>query len=296
VDKEFSQFVRNAINKLLDHVGDVKQMDIMKEICVKLPWIVISHIGGVPEEDIPRTSILIRTMGHFVGRPFSKPLMEEAAKALVELREIIRRWEQRYLEDPSPGLFSTWLITNAFDSLEEYESNVVMLLFAATHNLENVLGNAIRLLLHFPAQLKLLRENPTYVEPAIEEVLRFCPAIRTVPRTARETCVLNGRKIEQGQTVILSIWDANRDARLFQSPETFDITRFVEDAPKHLTFGYGAHLCVGNALARLQLKTLLEILFLERTPNIKLVDDREINWAHTYTTLNDLHVRTGLDK
>jgi cytochrome P450 len=263
-----------------------------------------SLVTLVPLEDVPRAAVLIRVMGHFVGTPFNKELMEKAAEALLELREMINKWTNEHWAPQSQSnseggaqtqLFPHWLNNEVFESREEFESNVVMLLFAATHNLENVLGNAVRLLLQHEDQLEKIRADNSLLDPAVEEILRFCPAIRTVPRTAREDIEFDsGLMIQKGQTVILSIFDANRDPTIWENPNTFDITRNVDENSKHLTFGFGIHLCVGNAIARLQVRLVIENILLKRYPHARLVDSGHVpDWEHTYSTLESLPLYTN---
>lgn len=269
----------------------------MSTVCVRLPWIVMRHVCAMPAGDVPRAAELVRAMGKFVGEPFDAASMRRAAAAQRETVAMIQRWEAEYTRAGTPGdmatgVFPFWLTRRTFPHATEFEANVVMILFAGTHNLENVLGHAVRLLLQHPEQLRRLRARPELLDNAVNEVLRFCPAIRVVPRTAlRPVTLRDGSRVEEGETVLLSFYDANRDSEIHDCPDAFDIAR--PTAGRHLSFGMGHHLCNGHALARLQVKRLLEATVLGRYPHAALADGYgRQQWEHTYSHLAELPLVT----
>jgi cytochrome P450 family 142 subfamily A polypeptide 1 len=105
---------------------------------------------------------------------------------------------------------------------------------------------------------------------AVEEMLRWVSPIKNMARTATKDVELEGSKITAGQELILLYPSANRDAAVFERPDDFDITRSPNP---HLAFGFGAHFCLGNQLARLELKVMIDRL-LARLPDIRLDIDR----------------------
>ena len=142
----------------------------------------------------------------------------------------------------------------------------MLLLIAGHETTTRLIGNAVYLLLTHPEQLELLRRSPDLLPNAIEETLRFEPPVQHTTRIALEDIDFHGRAIKQFQTVELIIGAANRDPSANERPNEFDICR---DSIEHVAFGYGPHLCLGAALARLEATTALEML-LARYPNLRL--------------------------
>jgi cytochrome P450 len=125
----------------------------------------------------------------------------------------------------------------------------------------------VRLMNEFPDQYELLRSDPAkYLPNAIEEVLRFAPPVIQFRRTATRDTSIGQTPVAEGDKIYLSYPAANRDPELFSDPDRFDITR--ANANRHLSFGTGAHVCIGARLARTQLRLLLEQI-VTRIPDIR---------------------------
>ncbi len=106
---------------------------------------------------------------------------------------------------------------------------------------------------------------------AVEEMLRWVSPIKNMARTMTRDVELHGQTLSKGQKLLLLYPSANRDESMFHDPETFDITRTPND---HIAFGFGAHFCLGNRLARMELSVMFDRL-LERLPDLALADDDE---------------------
>jgi cytochrome P450 len=132
----------------------------------------------------------------------------------------------------------------------------------------DLIGNGARLFLLNPEELAKLRADPTLIGPAVEEILRFEPPVDITGRIASREMAIGGCPIHQSQSMLLSLRGANRDPEVFESPDTFDITR--RKSP-HVAFGGGAHICIGAPLARLEAQVALARLF-ERFPGLRLAD------------------------
>ena len=131
-----------------------------------------------------------------------------------------------------------------------------------------------------------LAENPAAIPLAVEEMLRWVSPIKNMARTATQDVDLRGETIHEGQKVLLLYPSANRDEEHFADPFRFDITRAPNE---HVAFGFGAHFCLGNSLARLELQVMFEQL-LERLPDIHLSDatepeHRPANFVSGYETM-----------
>jgi cytochrome P450 len=122
-------------------------------------------------------------------------------------------------------------------------------------------------LLEHPDQLELLREDPSRIPAAVEELLRFLDIIGNLPRYLTEDIELAGQAIPAGDIVMVALDAANRDPKQFEDPDTLNIQR--TDAKGHVAFGHGIHVCLGAPLARVELQSVIAMLF-TRIPTLKV--------------------------
>jgi nocardicin N-oxygenase len=154
----------------------------------------------------------------------------------------------------------------------------VFLLIAGHDTTTTVIATSIATLLRNPDQLELWRQKPELTKSAIEELVRYnTPGDGSFARIALEDVELSGTTIPGGSAVIAPMSSANRDALVFEDPDTLDITR---DASRHVGFGHGPHFCIGSALAKLEMEVALSALF-ERFPGLRLaVPPEQLRWRH----------------
>jgi len=155
-------------------------------------------------------------------------------------------------------------------------SMVALLIFAGHETTVNLIGNGMLALLTHPAELARLRQDPSLLPAALEEILRFCGSVISPGvRYAAEDLEFCGQLIRKGDAVILSLAAANRDEAAFRAPEAFDITRAEG---RHLAFGYGLHFCIGAPLARLEGQIAIGTL-LARLPHLRLaIPPEAVRW------------------
>jgi cytochrome P450 PksS len=161
-------------------------------------------------------------------------------------------------------------------SEDELVAMVVLLLVAGHETTVNLIGNGTLALLEHPDQLEKLRDDPSLIRPAVEELLRFgSPVEAATERFAREDVTIAGVTIPRGEMVLAVIASANRDERQFANPDKLDITR---EPNRHLAFGLGAHFCLGAALARMEGQIAIGTL-LRRAPGLRLaVEPGALRW------------------
>lgn len=152
----------------------------------------------------------------------------------------------------------------------EIASFVMMLSVAGTETVARLLGWAAALLDQHPDQRAQLAADPTLIENAVEECLRYEAPSPVNGRWVTEDVELHGQTVPAGSKLLLLNGSANRDERHFDDPDNFDVGRHID---RHLSFGYGAHFCVGAALARLEARIALQLL-LERHPTWEVDYDR----------------------
>ncbi|MFE6164367.1 cytochrome P450 [Streptomyces sp. NPDC056486] len=281
-------FIARVTDDLLDQWPAGEQVDLVADLAVPLPVIVICELLGVPEAD--RTDVQ-RWSGELfaAGRP---DLIDAASHAMADyMTGLIAAKRAR----PGDALLDRLISARDGDdqlSEEELVSLAVLLLVAGHETTTNFLGNAVLALLRHPHELDRLRRNPGDVPAALDELLRFDSPVSTATfRFTTEALHLGGTEIPGGTPVLVSLGAANRDPQRFPSPDQLDLNR---DTAAHLSFGHGIHRCVGAPLARAEAEIALRAV-LARFPTIRLaVSPDQLGWRRTRLVrgLVSLPVRT----
>ena len=149
----------------------------------------------------------------------------------------------------------------------------LLIIFAGNDTTRNSLSGTIRLLTEFPDQRQMVIDDPSLIERMSHEALRMVSPVMHMRRTAIEDTEVAGQRIAQDEKVVMWYGAANRDPTVFPDPDVFDLTR--PNVDKHLAFGHGAHRCLGNRVAQMQLKMAYERI-LERFPNIHWTGKQKI--------------------
>jgi len=185
---------------------------------------------------------------------------------------------QRRRTDPKDDLVSDMMMLQA-EGAElndgEISNNLQGLLIGGNLTTTDLIGNAIWLFLTHPEELAKLKADPTLINNAVEEVLRYESPVDITGRIAPRDLEVGGCPVKQRQSLLASLRGANRDPEAFPDPHRFDIAR--KDAP-HVAFGGGLHLCIGAPLARLEAQVAL-VSFFDAFPNARLADpDMKPEW------------------
>jgi pimeloyl-[acyl-carrier protein] synthase len=259
----------NLIDKALANGG----MDFISEFAFLLPISMITGMLGVPTEDAPLLRRWSMSMIDAFGIGGTLEQAQQGAAGVLEftayLREIIA--ERRI--NPQEDLISALITTDADgEKLTEDElvSMCVFLLFAGYETTINLLGNGMLALLRHPDQWEKLKADPSLVQPAVEELLRFDSPVQMNGRWVLADTELGGQQLKRGQFVIPVFGAANHDPARFPNPGTLDITR---DPNPHIAFGSGIHFCLGAPLARMEGQIAFATLA-RRLPSLKLVDEQ----------------------
>ncbi len=156
-------------------------------------------------------------------------------------------------------------------SEDELVSMIFLLLIAGHETTVNLIGNGVLALLEHPEAMARLRDDPSLIKPAVEELLRYDgPLATATERFAREDVTIDGVTIPRGEMVLAVLSSANRDDRQFERPDALDLTR---EPNRHLAFGLGVHYCLGAPLARLEGQIAINTL-LRRAPTCGYVSPR----------------------
>ena len=269
--------VEGLTNWLLDSLAGKKQFDFIADFAGPLPALVIMDMLGAPREELGRLKRLSDEMALFIGSARDAPeKYERAASATREMAGIFRELLSARRAAPRRDLLTELVrLDDAGDRLSDDElvATCMLLLFAGHETTTHHLANGLRTLLAFPSQLEELRSNPSLAPAAVEELLRYDGPIGAQVRIVQEPHTLHGKNLNPGERVFLLMNAANRDPRAYEDPDRLDLAR---SGVPHLTFGYGAHLCLGFPLARLEGQVALPAV-LARWRRIELVTD-QLEW------------------
>ncbi len=275
--------------KLLDDVGS-REFDVVQALAKPLPAIVIAEMLGVPERDyeqFQRCSADLLAITRFD----SPELMRRAGVATEEMDDYFAGLAQEKRDNPGDDLISELVRLESEEdrlTLPELYSLCILILVAGHETTTRLIGTGLMLLLKHPAQLAVLREDLSLLPNAIEEMLRYEPPLQFTPRLVKKSFDFKGHQLQTGQATLLSIAAANRDPLANDDPHTFNILR---EEVRHVTFGYGPHLCLGMSLARLEARVVFSAL-LERFETMSWMD-REPDWRREFffRGVNSLNVR-----
>ncbi|WP_206916328.1 cytochrome P450 [Alicyclobacillus suci] len=237
--------------------GKSSEVDLVAALAYPLPVIVIAEMLGVPPEDrdkFKRWSDLLVEGPSDLRPETMMDLMTRRAAGRKELDEYFRNIVQLHRGKDDGTLISALIsaqIENESLSLEELLSFCVLLLAAGNETTTNLIVNAWRCLLEHPETFAMLRENPGLIDGVIEETLRYYSPVQATNRIVTEDIEVGGQTFSKGDRVVVWLGAANRDARIFENPDTFIPTRSPNH---HMAFGHGIHFCLGAPLAKLEAK------------------------------------------
>ncbi len=275
--------IQAITDRLLDKVAKQGEMDAIRDLAFPLPMLVICELLGIPEEDRARF-VNATASGAVLLNPVPPTRAELdranegtlASGAYFESLFALRR------KEPRDDLLS--LLVQAEEAGErltpqELRANV-SLLFAAGHETTvNLIGNGLWSLHTHPSQWAALRDDPSLIPNAIEEILRYeCP-VQAVARTVAEPIAFGDTEFQQGELVVALIGAANRDPSVFPDPDRLDVTR---ERLRPLSFGGGIHFCIGAQLARIEAEAVFSTL-LRRMPDLTLPQRDTPQWRESFT-------------
>ena len=263
--------IRALLGALLDDIDDPAGFDLMDAVARPLPVIVIAEMLGVPPEDRAQ----FKTWSDQRARVL-EPMIDAreraasnaASKALdAYFGPIIKERRAAPQDDIVSALAQA---EEEGDRLTEREmlNMLRLLLIAGNETTTNLIGNGVLALLRHPDQLQRLRDDPSLIPSAVDELLRFDSPVQTDFRRVLEDCELNGFPLRRRDNIVVLLGAANRDPDVFENPDELDVGRGDRS---HLSFGRGIHHCLGAPLARLEGRIVLEML-LERFSQISLLD------------------------
>jgi len=266
-------------NSLLDGMGS-QEVDLISALALPLPVAVICEIMGVAAEDRHRFGEWSGDMTYLLmGDNASADQQRRANAGVMHMSGYIMRAIEQRRRSPSDDLISV-LVGAERDGEQLSHAELLWqclgLVLAGFETTTGLIGNGVRQLLLHREQVERLRADPSLIDTAVEECLRYDPPVVATGRVLHEPAEFGGYRLPTNSKVIALLAAANRDPAVFEDPDRFDIGR---DPNPHLGFGGGPHLCLGAHLARLEARVAIASLF-ERRPNLVLRSERT-SWTNS---------------
>jgi cytochrome P450 len=314
--------LRPQIQSIVDELLESAQskgaiVDLIHDLAYPLPVMVIAELLGLPASDRDRFKKWSDDLFAILGTVRQKPsyLLERAAQSLDEMTSYVKDLSRKRRESPQDDLLTALLSVTEEDELacshvsstthatgalirerdasstlteEELVSNINILLSTGHETTTHLVGNGVLALLLHPEQMHKLQLQPSLLDSAIEEMLRYDNPVQITYRSALEDAEIKGKLIRKGDLVNSILGSANRDPQRFSNPDRFDITR---NEGRHLSFGIGIHFCIGAPLVRLEAEIVFETI-LRCFPKIHLATET-LEWQEhpIFRGLKSLPVR-----
>lgn len=268
----YATFLRGLTARTLDRALAGGTFDFVAEIAADFPINVLARMLDVPDADTRRlidwgnriiantdpdyADVLLHSAGseRYRDLPFRSP-------ASLEVFEYGRELAGRRKGGDGTDLISKLINQTPADGVplsdRDFDNFFLLLVVAGNETTRHAITHSMRALIEHPADLDRLRADPGLIRVAVEEFLRWASPVYHFRRTATRDVEVRGRRIHEGDKVVLWFAAANRDPDVFPDPYRFDVTRTPND---HLAFGKGSHFCMGGALARLEMRIMFEEL------------------------------------
>ncbi|MFJ2769268.1 cytochrome P450 [Streptomyces sp. NPDC087300] len=273
-------YVRERAEALVESFAARGRVELMEAYARRLPGEVVGKLVGLDPADVPRAV----HGGYQAERLLFRPLDEAAQVAAAEDVVAMQRVMDGYVRDrraaPRDDLCTELVAALApgpadqpltLEQRHELVAQLQNFLLAGHLTTTALTGTTVLHLLRSPDRWKLLTEEPARIPAAIEEAARYDTAVQAFRRTTTRDVSLAGTELAEGSTLLVAFGAAGRDAARHPRPADFDVER--QQNGRHLAFGLGVHGCVGELLAREQLRITLELLT-RRLPGLRLADDR----------------------
>jgi cytochrome P450 family 142 subfamily A polypeptide 1 len=294
--RKMTDHVRELTNSVIDEVASTGEIDFVSDLAAHVPLIVISELLGL--DPAIRGSLYEWSEGMIAGEAATAEdveAIERAGQAFSEYTALVQKVLDERRQDPRDDMLS--ILARAYDAGElTYDEEIranydvptdrpvnelsndellmfcVLLMVAGNETTRNAIAGGLRAFSQFPEEKAKLLADPSLMDRAVEEILRWTSPVLNFTRTVTGPVTIAGTTLKEGDQVFLLYQSANRDERVFDEPDRFVVDR---DPNPHVAFGFGPHYCMGANLARMEIKVVFEELF-RRLPDIEVVDpDRQ---------------------
>jgi len=258
---------RRIVRETLDLLEGRDECEFVEDVSAPVSLRALTHFLGVPDK---HSKWFYRWTNELIGS--SDPEVSSAFRGRMAVLQILiygfflaRKRRKRPSDDIFSSLVNGQIAGAPIDRLK-LGMNFFLLIIAGNETTRNALSGGVQALSDHPEQLELLKEDPSLLPQAIDEMLRFSTPVMQFRRTATEDLEIHRQPIRKGEKLVMYYGAANRDPDVFPNPDTFDITR---KSDPHLAFGTGTHFCAGSHMARLEMRVTFEEL-LARFPKLRV--------------------------
>ena len=266
--------IQAYVDKLLDKLLEQGDVDFIADLACHLPGHIIGNVLGVPDEDCPQLRIWSEDVVRFfdVGRDDDDKALAE--RSTTEFYEYLCELIAVRRKQPEDDLVSTLIAAQDEGVIDETEliATCMLILMAGHGSTIDVMGSGMHALLKHPDQQQRLRDDPGLINTAVQEMFRYESPLPFFHRYATEDCEVLGKTYPRGTKFGLLYGSANRDPARFDNADVFDVGRSPN---RHIAFGRGAHLCLGNHLSRLDMEIAF-VTLLKRCQSIELAADEVV--------------------
>ena len=282
--------MRLKIRELLENVEDKGEFNFVTEISEQLPLWVLCEMMGIPESERPKIRDLVNNLT-------DASIQQDPNNAFqiwvnyMELFKMGRDMIEERRKNPTDDLMSVVANTKIEGGElppELLDGFFLLMFIAGNETTRNTLTGGLMPLTDNPEEREKLLKDPALISNATDEMLRWVTSVIYFRRTATKDTNIRGQDIKAGDKVVMWYGSANRDEDIFKDGHLFRVER--ENAKKHLAFGAGEHLCLGNRLGHMQIRVLFEEL-LDRFPNIHSISDPVRIPSNFLAGISELKVR-----
>jgi cytochrome P450 len=266
LEGRLAELARRAVDRMAALGGEC---DFAVDIATPMPLEVILSILGLPESDYPKMLQLTRELFQGDDPEFSRgTTFEEFMTVMYDFFQyfggIVDERRARPTDDLSSVIANATLDGEPIWPFQQI-SYYVIIATAGHDTTSFTMSGGLQALLENPDQLDRLRQDPGLIPTAADEMIRWVSPVRHFLRNVVEPAEIAGQRFEVGDRLLLSYWSANRDEDVFDDPFRFDVGRKPN---RHLAFGFGAHYCLGAALAKMEIRAL----FAELIPRLRSIE------------------------
>jgi cytochrome P450 family 142 subfamily A polypeptide 1 len=266
--------VLKMTDDILDRVCEKGECDLVRDVAAWLPIEVIGRALGFDAKDFGTLLDWSDTLLSALIGVQDEEAVARMTDAFVGYTGYVTGAVEERRATPTDDLISI-LVHAEVDGQKLTDEDLIheslLILIGGDETSRHVMSGGIYQLLKDRSQWEKLRADRSLLSSAVEEMLRWVSPIKNMARCATQDLEYGGKQIKQGQKLLLLYPSANRDEDVFDDPFRFDITRTPNE---HVAFGFGTHFCLGNALARVEVRTMVDRV-LERLPDLSLVEETE---------------------
>ena len=270
--ERLAPLIRERAAGILDALPIGETFDWVDKVSMELTAMTLATLFDIPQKDRRKLTYWSDVVTAVPGHGLIDTLEQKLAIFVEYHAYFTDIWNQRVNAPPGNDLISMLAHGPATRNMEprEYFGNVVLLTVGGNDTTRNTISGSILALNQNPDQYRKLRENPGLIPSMVSETIRWQTPLAHMRRRAKQDIVFQGKKIREGDKVVMWYVSGNRDDEVIERPNDYIIDR--ERHRQHLSFGFGIHRCVGNRLAELQLTIIWEEI-LKRFPEIEVVGE-----------------------